>query len=247
LLDCLGVSQVGAIGDARGKAVALALAVAAVGVIALFVLIARELFASRRIVATEVPHETAPVLAPSATLAPAAQPPPVTGAIAHARSAPPTSAAAEPAPAPAPPTSAAPLAPRAARAIADVIANPRSVPIQVVTQNRRNHTETYAYDRLPPFLGSDLTRDKTNADAWDLNVSRGPGLEELAPRGGIHEAFVQKDDHGDPFATWYAIDTGPLAPAYAIQQGDRTRVISRPYLEANRADFPPSVMSNVDR
>jgi hypothetical protein len=147
----------------------------------------------------------------------------------------------EPAPAPVAP------APPAARVLAGVIANPRSTAPANVVQHPNKHSETYAYERLLPFQAADLTRDKTNPKAWAMNLARGPELDDLAPRGGMREAFVQKDDQGDPFATWYAIDTGPLAPAYAIRRGDLTRVISRPYLEANRADFPPSVTANIDR
>jgi hypothetical protein len=243
------VSQLRATPDVRRHGILVALVVAAVGIVVLFVLIGRELFGARRAVAAGgVRGEPAAVAPAEIPVAPAS--PPVLAAIAHPFAAPtlaPPVPVAAPSDSAAAPVASAPLAPPAARAIASVIANPRSTRPSNVLQHAQNHTETYAYERLLPFQAADLTRDKTNPKSWVMNLARGPEVDDLAPRGGLHEAFVQKDDQGDPFGTWYTIDTGPLAPAYVIKRGDLTRVISRPYLEANRADFPPSVTSNLDR
>jgi hypothetical protein len=151
-----------------------------------------------------------------------------------------------PEPAPAPP--ATPSAPDAARAVAGIVADPRSGDPQNVTKNPRNHTETFAYERLSPFGAAELTRDPKNPAAWQLGSLGGDmPLEDLAPRGDVREAVVQKDDKGEAFTTWYAIDSGPLAPAYATKIGPQTRVVSRAYLEANRADFPASFTVVLDR
>ncbi len=46
----------------------------------------------------------------------------------------------------------------------------------------------------------------------------GPKMNDLAPEGGVHQAAIAKDAIGNE-TPWYVIDSGPLAPAYAVQMG----------------------------
>src|SRR5438876_5371306 len=116
-------------GILRGK-VGAALALAGVGVLALVVLIGRELVASPPKVAADVPHEEPPVLAPTSTTTASAPAPPVVGAIAHALAPAAVPADSAPAVSSAPPTV---VGPPAAQALAAIIENPRATrPTNVV-------------------------------------------------------------------------------------------------------------------
>jgi hypothetical protein len=206
-------------------------------VVALLAMIARELVPHHAL-ASSGPRDdeeavTAPVVAPAA---PAPSPVPVRaiGAAAHAVVA------------PAKPEPAAVVDTPSSRALANIVTDPRATRVSNVTKNPRNHTETFAYERVPPFGGAELTRDPANPAAWQFGSLGDVELDDLAPRGGVHQAVVQKDDKGEEFATWYAIEAGPLAPAYAAKVGPETRIISRAYLEANRGDFPASFTSVLD-
>jgi hypothetical protein len=151
----------------------------------------------------------------------------------------------------------APAAPRAddlvrVRELASIIAHPESEPSTGVFHNRATNLDHYSYDQtFGPYHRGSLKRDAKNPAAWELDGTNGPAtptkLEDIAPAGALHEAATVKDDQGNPVSTWFAIDSGPLAPAYAtIMATGGTRVVSRAYLEENRAQFPPSLTAVLD-
>jgi hypothetical protein len=138
------------------------------------------------------------------------------------------------------------------RALASIIHDPESWPSEGVFHDRIHGIDKYSYENFGPFRRGDLKRDAKNPDAWDMDGSNGRGkvtnVEALAPPGGTREAATVRDDKGNTIGTWYAIETGPLAPAYAtVMASGGTRVISRAYLESNRDSFPQPLTSLLDR
>ncbi|HEY2516749.1 MAG TPA: hypothetical protein VGI39_38025, partial [Polyangiaceae bacterium] len=146
------------------------------------------------------------------------------------------------APSTSPPPTPAP-APLAAATIAAVVTNPDAFAPSSVFRPPVAKFESYFYDSLPGFNSSELKRSRANPAEWELDAMHGAKPDDLAPRGGVHEATTSHDAHGNEIATWYTIDDGPLAPAIATQLGTTTRVMSRAYVEANRKDFPPELVA----
>ena len=151
----------------------------------------------------------------------------------------------------------APAAPRPdglvrVRALASIIANPESQPSTGVFHNRATSLDHYSYDdNFGPYHRGSLKRDAKNPAAWEIDGTNGPAtptkLEDIAPAGALHEAATVKDDQGNPVSTWFSIDSGPLAPAYAtLLATGGTRVISRAYLDENRTQFPAALTSLLD-
>ncbi len=138
------------------------------------------------------------------------------------------------------------------RALASLIANPDSQPSTGVFHNRQAGIDHYSYDdNFGPFRRGALKRSAKNPASWEIDGSNGAAsttkLEDIAPSSAFHEAAVVKDEQGNPVTTWYLLDSGPLAPAYAtIMATGGTRVVSRAYLEENRAQFPESLTSVLD-
>ena len=210
-----------------------AMVVAIVGVVLLVGMIARELFSHPAGVAVAGSHDDEPTSAPSASAsAPPAPTARVAATITHAPAPPPPVAA----PAPSASSSAGPAL-DAASQLATVIADPRANKPQNVVADGPKHAATFSYEVVAPFRSMSLTKDTANANAWRLEGMNGPSLSEL---GATKQAAVQTDAQGNEFATWYLIDSGPLAPAYAAKVGPQVRVVSRAYLEANKGDYPPS-------
>jgi hypothetical protein len=204
-------------------------------VLALCVLIARELRPARggaraaapeparatpapAVVATTTPATSAPVAAPAATVARAAA---SDGLV-------------------------------RARALASIIHAPDSRPSEGVFHDRFARTEQYAYEGFGPFRRGELVRDMDDPEAWEIDGSNGRGhptrLEDVAPARAIREAATVRDEAGNLVGTWYAIDDGPLAPAFAtLLPTGGARVVSRAYLQAHRSAFPPSLVAALDR
>ena len=215
---------------ASSRAVAVLLGGVGFAVLALGVLIAREL----------LPHDSLR-RAPTTNAAPGLSPPPASHAAPPPRAAATALAAAPPAPAP---LSSAPAAPPlAAATIAAVVTDPDAFAPSSVFRPPVAKFESYFYDSLPGFNSSELKRSRANPAEWELDAMHGAKPDDLAPRGGVHEATTSHDAHGNEIATWYTIDDGPLAPAIATQLGTTTRVMSRAYVEANRNDFPPELVA----
>jgi hypothetical protein len=219
------------------------LGVAAVGVVTLGVLIARELAPHHARVASNVGHESDPVVTPSPTAEPAPVPTSraaasIAQALAPKVDAPPLASAA----------SAAPAVPGAAVAISAFLEDPAAYHPANVSRDAKRGTTHYSYDGMAPYHAGEIIRDEKNPQAWFVALSGGPkSLDELGPKGSVHEAVVQTDADGKPFATWFAVEGGPLAPAYAMQTGDQIRVLSRAYLESHRSEYPPSFTQVLDR
>ena len=209
--------------------------VAGAVVLLLAVLILRELFVHSHgtLHAATTPAENADPLAA------AAPPARVTDPTAHvtpvARAAPAEVSPSRPA--------AAAEAPAAAKIIAGVAEDPRAFGPTSSFAPPAISTERFIFDALPPFNSTELKRSRTNHAEWELDALHGPKMEELAPSGGVHEAATAKDANGTELGTWYVIDSGPLAPAFATQSLQALRVMSRAYVEANKDQFPPEVMT----
>ena len=218
---------------------------ATIGVAALGVLIARELLPRHA-----VPH--APVAAREAAESPAvtatASPAPVTRHETPKATAAPTGVATVAAP-PQETASAQPSAPHvplAASVIAGVAANPESFAPSHVFAPPAGHDQVFNYEPLPPFNSTTLKRTRANPAAWELDAMHGPKLNDLGPEGAVRQAALVKDSVGNE-TPWYAIDSGPLAPAYAVMQGSSLRVMSRAYLVENRASLPADVAAALDK
>jgi hypothetical protein len=216
-------------------------ALAGVGVVALGVLIARELAPhhatthARASAASEVVADEAPVAAPQ-PVAPA----PV---------------------APAPPKARGDAAPAPAahadglvrvRALASIIKEPESVPTDGVFHNRISGMDHYSYESFGPYRRGELRRDANHPDAWQVDGSNGVGkstnVEDIAPPGGTRPAATVRDEKGNVVSQWVEIEAGPLAPAYATMMANGgTRIVSKAYLQENRAQFPQELASLVDR
>jgi hypothetical protein len=214
-----------------------------VGVIALAALIARELFPHHAVTrgrASDVaaaPIVEAPVTR-VASAAPAKDP--------RAPDRPGVPRNASPTPSdPAPSSSPAPV-PLAASVIAQVAANPQAFAPSTVFAPPAGREQVYSYEPLPPFNSTTLKRTRTNPAAWELDAMRGPKMNDLGPEGAVHQAALVKDAIGNE-TPWYAIDSGPLAPAYAVVQGGAMRVMSRAFLLENRSSLPPEVASALGK
>jgi hypothetical protein len=210
-------------------------AVAVAGVLALGALIVHEL----------MPHHAVPhaVSIPRDEPEPAPVAPVPTAHAKHVAAVSPT-ATARPALVAAPAGSAA--APLAATVIAQVAADPESYAPSNVFSPPAGKNQVYNYEPLPPFNSTTLKRSRANPAAWELDAMHGPKLNDLGPEGGVHQAALVKDAVGNE-TPWYVIDSGPLAPAYAVQAGRSIRVMSRAYLVENRSDLPPEIAATLDK
>jgi hypothetical protein len=216
----------------RSVATRVMVAVAVAGVIGLGALIVRELMPHHL---TIHPTESAPQEQEVAPVAPAP--------IVRAAPAPIAKPAVKVAAAPA---STAVIAPLAATVIAQVAADPESFAPSSVFSPPAGKDQVYNYEPLPPFNSTTLKRTRTNPAAWELDAMHGPKLTDLGPEGAVRKAAVAKDSVGNE-TPWYVIDSGPLAPAYAVVVGRSIRVMSRAYLVENRADLPPEVAASLDK
>jgi hypothetical protein len=217
--------------------VALAVAVVVAAFVTLGVLIARELMprsATRHAVASANATREAPVVESAPQAAPAPAP---------VRRAQTQTAAAPPAAASAPTTGAA--APTAATLISQLVADPESFGPTGGFSPPAGNEQFYNFELLPPFNNASLRRTRANPTAWALDALHGPKPNDLGPAGGVHPAAVAKDSNGSEMP-WYIIDSGPLAPAYAVQTGKAIRVMSRDYLLANRANLPAEIAATLD-
>jgi hypothetical protein len=219
-------------GSSLGTRVTAVVAIA--GVLALGALIVRELMPHHTTThaTTTAPREeqeTAPVT-PAAPIARTARPVARPSATATAAA----------------PKASGPAAPLAATIIAQVAADPESFAPSNRFTPPAGKDQVYSYEPLPPFNSTTLTRTRTNPAAWALDAMHGPKLTELGPEGGVHQAAMVKDSAGNE-TPWYVVDSGPLAPAYAVQIGRSIRVMSRAYLVENRADMPPEVAATLDK
>jgi hypothetical protein len=211
----------------------LAIAVAIAGVLVLAVLIVRELLPHHRVIhhaSTGAPQDSDTEGAPQVAPAPIVR--------TASRSAAPkatTSAAAPAATAPLPAT-----------LIAQLAADPEAFAPSGVFSPPAGTDQIYNYEMLPPFNSTTLKRTRANPAAWELDAFHGPKLKDLGPEGAVRQAVLARDSIGNETA-WYAIDSGPLAPAYAVEMGRSIRVMSREYMVANRADLPPEVASTLDK
>jgi hypothetical protein len=138
------------------------------------------------------------------------------------------------------------------RSIASIIRDPDSHPSEGVFHDRVHGVDHFTYEGFGPYRRGELKRDVNDPSKWEIEAFNGPGhmthVETIAPPGGTREAATVKDDKGNVVGTWFVVETGPLAPAYAtIFPGGGTRVVSRAYLEANKASFPQSVVSMLDQ
>ena len=215
------------------RALAVLLAGLGLALLTFAVLITRELLPR-----THHAAATAPQAPPPSGPSPATHAAPAASAAAHA-----LAHAPEPAPAAAPPSPSAAPAPVAAATIAAVVTDPDAFAPSSVFRPPVAKFESFFYDSLPGFNSSELKRSRANHGEWELDAMHGAKPDDLAPRGGVHEATTSHDAQGNEIATWYTIDDGPLAPAIATQLGTTTRVMSRAYVEANRKDFPPELVS----
>ncbi len=210
-------------------------AVAILGVLALGGLIVRELMPHHGVThASSAPEESVPE---------ATAPPAVTAA--PARPKPRPAASATTAAAPAPPTKNEVAAPHAAVLIAQVAADPDAFAPSTVYKPLLGPEQLYNFEPLPPFNSTTLRRSKANPKEWELDAQRGPKLKDLGPEGSVRQAAIAKDNVGNQ-TPWYRIDSGPLAPAYAVEVGRSIRVMSKEYLVANRSDLPPEVAATLD-
>jgi hypothetical protein len=217
--------------------------VAMVGVLALAALIARELFphhAASHGRASEVAAvSVVEVATPRVALAAPTKPPRAPDRGGVPRGASPTPG--DPAPASSP--AAIPLA---ASIIAQVAANPQAFVPSTVFAPPAAREQVYNYEPLPPFNSTTLKRTRTNPSAWELDAMRGPKMNDLGPEGAVRQAALVRDAIGNE-TPWFAIDSGPLAPAFAVMQGSAMRVMSRAFLLENRGSLPPEVASALDK
>ncbi len=225
------------------KTIALAYAIAGVALIALAVLLVRELMPHHAASVAKVVRNDPRVAPPApAVSAPAA---PATAPIAKGREETDAPHAATPAP------KSDGLA--RARALASIIANPESQPTTGVFHNQVTHLDHYSYDdSFGPFRRGSMKRDAKNPAAWEIDGSNGPrsttSLDEIAPANALHEAAAVRDANGNPVSTWFSVDSGPLAPSYAtVLAAGGARVVSRAYLEENRSQFPAELTAVLDR
>lgn len=211
--------------------------IAAAGVIALGVLIVRELMPRHAAPHASGPsdrtEDTAPIAAPTPTVH-ASRPLPRPLTTAKTQAAAPAFSI------------ATPTAPLAATVIAGVAADPDAYGPKRVFSPPAGKDELYNFEPLPPFNSTTLRRSRANPGAWELDAMHGPKLTDLGPEGAVHQAAVAKDSIGNE-TPWYVIDSGPLAPAYALKQANAVRVMSREYLVANRATLPPEVAALLDK
>jgi hypothetical protein len=239
-VNCVDVSQPNP-SPGRSLGARIAFVVAVAGVIALTGLIARELFPH---------HLTAHAPTSGASAVAASDAPtraPLTAAEPHRA---PTSAAAphesSPGAAAQSSTSAALAVPLAATVIAQVAANPEAFAPSTVFSPPAAQDQVYNYEPLPPFNSTTLKRTRKNPSAWELDAMRGPKMKDLGPEGAVRQAALVRDSIGNE-TPWFAIDSGPLAPAFAVMQGSAMRVMSRAFLLENRASLPPEVASALDK
>jgi len=211
--------------------------VAIVGVLALGALLARELF----------PHHAAVRAAVTDAHARAVPPPgPQRSAGVEARKTPsPGPAQAVARAVGAEPSASAPAhVPFAATVIAKVAADPQSFFPSHVFAPPAGRDQVFNFEPLPPFNSTTLKRTRTNPAAWELDAMHGPKLNDLGPEGSVRQAALVKDSVGNE-TPWYAIDSGPLAPAYAVMQGNALRVMSRAFMVENRATLPADVAASL--
>jgi hypothetical protein len=228
------------------KSIAVALySLVGLALLALVALLVRELMPHHATNIPSVAHHDDPVAAPAPTVAPAPAPTVAAQGQGNGHGHEQTD-------------TPAPAAPRPdsfvrVRELASIIAHPESEPSTGVFHNRVTSIDSYSYDQsFGPYHRGSLKRDAKNPAAWELDGVNGPAnptkLEDIAPVSALHEAATVKDDQGNPVSTWFSIDSGPLAPAYAtIMATGGTRVVSRAYLEENRTQFPPSLTAVLDR
>jgi hypothetical protein len=207
------------------------------GVLFLGVLIVRELLPHH-----SAPHASSRAEEPSSD---AVEPAPTQ---APPRAAPRAKVAEAPAPAQAAaaPTAAAVNVPLAATLISQVVTNPEAFAPSNTFAPPVAKTEMFHYEQLPPFNSTELRRSRANPKAWELSALRGPKMEDLGPPGGVKEAAIVKDDMGNQ-TSWFQVDKGPLAGAFAVTTNMGVRVISHDYVEEHRAEFPEGVASLLDK
>jgi hypothetical protein len=223
---------------ATGAGTRLIAGVALLGVLALTALIVRELIPHHGVAPSPrgVIEERSLPPEPIATAAPLATP----------RAVPTASAGAPARPAPTMNAVGDPSAPLAANVIAQVAKDPEAFAPTTAFSPVSSKTQLYNFDPLPPFNSTTLRRVKANPAAWELDAMRGPKLKDLGPEGSVRQAAIVKDTVGNE-TTWYRIDSGPLAPAYAVEVGRSIRVMSKDYIAANREDMPPEIAATLDR
>jgi len=138
------------------------------------------------------------------------------------------------------------------RALASIISNPDSAPSTGVFHNLAANLDYYSYDvSFGPFRRGSMKRDSKNPAAWEIDGTNGPrsppSVEDIAPAGALHQAAVVKDERGNPVSTWFSVDSGPLAPAFAtLLAAGGTRVVSRAYVEEHRTQFPAELTAALD-
>jgi hypothetical protein len=214
------------------------IAFASAGVIALGVLIVREL-------AFKTPPHRA--LAKAAQMADMAETPALAAPVAPVQTTRPAAPAPVASAAPADSTAASAAIPFAANVIARLAANPEDFEPSRVFAPPVAKEQLYVYDRLPPFNGTTLKRSRANPNAWEFDAIHGPAkMKDLGPAGSVREAAVVHDSAGSE-TSWYLIDAGPLAPAYAVEQGRTIRVMSKAFLDENRNGLPPEVVAALSR
>jgi hypothetical protein len=153
--------------------------------------------------------------------------------------------AAPAAPSETPPAGAA--LPVTARAAVAILADPTAFKPRYRFFDAARNMDSFTYETLPPFRSGTVKISRTDPTVWELNGMQGGGPNDLGPSGAVREAAVLKDDHGTVTSTWYAVDSGPLAPAFAVERGETLHVVSRALVEANRAEYPPEVTSLLDK
>ncbi len=224
---------------ALGTRLVVTIAIAVVA--ALGVLIVRELFPRHTgsHAGTETLRDDAPV---------SVAPPVVTSPVAHVapKAAKPMAPVAAQRPESTTPAPAAPAVPLAATMIAQVAANPEAFAPSHVFAPPAGADQVFNYEPLPPFNSTTLKRTRTNPAAWELDAMHGPKLNDLGPEGAVRQAALVKDAIGNE-TPWYAIESGPLAPAYAVMQGNALRVMSRAFLVQNRASLPADVAAALGK
>ena len=225
-------------GDERPLATRLGSVAISAAFLAVGILVARELFphhAQHRAASATMATESSLAEAPTGAQAAAPTPPAPTAAT--------PVVAAAPTSAPAPKIAAIPLA---ATVISQVVANPEAFAPSHVFGPPAAPQQIFNYEPLPPFNSTTLKRTRTNPAAWELDAMHGPKMNDLGPAGAVHQAAVARDSIGNE-TPWYSIDSGPLAPAYAVMQAGSVRVMSRAFMVANRSELPPEVASELDR
>jgi hypothetical protein len=144
------------------------------------------------------------------------------------------------------PPAAGPAIPTAATVISQVVADPDAFAPSHVFSPPAGPEQLYNFEPLPPFNSTTLKRSRKDPSAWELDAMHGPKMSDLGPAGAVHQAVIVKDSIGNE-TPWYSIDSGPLAPAYAVMQAGSIRVMSRAFMLANRGDLPPGVATTLDR